>query len=161
MREETTIKEDKKYFIEMRRSFWCDCAYHKSLDYEYDFEEINPAQFRLSKDNKRIDIFPVGMKFHKIHNDVRGHIGDNLEKFIDENFGPNAKPFKEGKNRRKHKTGKNTNGLTMDSKMPVGKWKGTRMKDVPKTFLKYVYENNYSTAEVLQFVKEHHDEIYE
>lgn len=167
MLRETTLKEDKKFIIDERRKLWKQVCEFKCSEHECDFEEINPAQYRILKDNKRIDIFPVSRKFHKIHSDVRGYVGD-LQDFIDQNFSESCRAFKEpkwqqeGYRKRKKKKSKKQDGkqLTMTSLMPIGKYKGTCMKDVPRAFLKYVYEHEYTSAEVMKFVKEHYDELF-
>jgi hypothetical protein len=160
------LKEDRKHIEELRRQFWLQVAESLAFDFEYDLDIINPAQFRLSKDNKAVDLFPIGMKWHKIHNGKRGNT-TTIEKFITDNFGANAAPYKPEiakwhKSTKKRKSNKKRRkALTMDSLMPIGKHKGTCMRDVPRAFLKYVYENEYTSEAVMQFVKAHYTDLFQ
>jgi hypothetical protein len=147
------FKSDKARIVGLRKDFWWQvCEFH-SISFEYDLEKVNDSQFRLSKDNKVIDVYPVGFKYHKIHNNQRGELED-IEKFVNENFGENSRPYEP---KRKH--GRKS-GLTIESRMPIGKYKGTRIKDLDKKYLKYIYENDFSSKEILKLIKENYEELF-
>lgn len=46
------------------------------------------------------------------------------------------------------------NALTDDSPMPFGKYKGTRMEDVPANYLLWLHNQNCQHVEVAQYIRE-------
>jgi len=53
----------------------------------------------------------------------------------------------------------NVDRLTDDSLMPRGKYKGTPMRDVPASHLKYLWDMDYAWGDVKEYIKENLDAI--
>lgn len=51
--------------------------------------------------------------------------------------------------------------LTDNSLMPFGKYKGTKMANVPASYLIWIYENNKCSIEVIKYVRENLDVLKE
>ena len=51
--------------------------------------------------------------------------------------------------------------LTDNSLMPFGKHKGTKMANVPASYLIWIYENNKCSIEVIKYVRENLDVLKE
>jgi len=51
--------------------------------------------------------------------------------------------------------------LIDNSLMPFGKYKGTKMANVPASYLIWIYENNKCSIEVIKYVRENLDVLKE
>ena len=51
--------------------------------------------------------------------------------------------------------------MTDNSLMPFGKYKGTKMADVPASYLIWIFENNKCSIEVIKYVRENLDVLKE
>jgi len=49
--------------------------------------------------------------------------------------------------------------LEDDSLMPSGKWKNTKMKDVPDDYLLYIYENDMAGKRVSEYIEKNLEAI--
>lgn len=51
--------------------------------------------------------------------------------------------------------------LTDESLMPSGKWKGTKMTNIPADYLMYVYDNDMCNRQVREYIESNLDVIKE
>jgi len=51
--------------------------------------------------------------------------------------------------------------MTDNSLMPFGKYKGTKMANVPASYLIWIFENNKCSIEVIKYVRENLDVLKE
>ncbi len=151
MNKDHEIAHERKRNQDLRRKLWDGILATMAIEMECDYEHITPSQFRVSRDNKRVDFYPVGMKYHKIHSDKRGSLPtpEAVEKLMSATFGENARVYFEKKGGKK--------GLTIDSPMPIGKHKGTLIKHLPKAYLSYIYEMEYTSKEVMELLRNNED----
>lgn len=49
--------------------------------------------------------------------------------------------------------------LQDEDKMPTGKWKGTKMIDVPATYFMYLWDNQMANAQVKNYIQRNHEVI--
>jgi hypothetical protein len=73
-------KNDRK-----RKFVWNEIISVLADVFDFDYVQITQSQFRISKGKKKIDVFPVSMRYHDIELNSRGDIED-IEKFIEEHF---------------------------------------------------------------------------
>ena len=51
--------------------------------------------------------------------------------------------------------------MTDNSLMPFGKYKGTKMANIPASYLIWIFENNKCSIEVIKYVRENLDVLKE
>ncbi len=77
--------KQKEKIAEARLIDWSILIDVEQIALDYEVEQINRTQIRLSKNGKRIDIYPKGMKFCRIPENEWGVIPD-LKAFLHEEF---------------------------------------------------------------------------
>lgn len=136
---------------------WCTVAYDIVLKYarlqECDVDKVSESHFVISKDNKIIHIYPILGKYTKEHSGEMGYTGD-LWTFLQKNFGEHSRRFNGVKKVVKTKEKPQRKKININSPMPVGKYKGTPIKEVPKSYLRYILDMGYSSKEVLEFLRQ-------
>jgi len=131
----------------LRKKFWLEVIGYFSDDFNYTVKILTKSQIRvILKNGEIIDFYPVGEKICWVKKGVYETVVD-IEKFIqtvDVVGSPQSKKQK---------------GLTVESLMPIGKHKGIKIKDLPKAYLKYIYEMEYTSPEIMNLIKSNPDLI--
>lgn len=139
------MTKGKKEKQELRKKFWNEVIGYFCDDIGYKVEIINDTQTRVHLAKRlRVDFYPCGEKIHWLEKNLWDKVTD-IEKFIQEEL-PKHKPVKA--------EDKPINKLTIDSPMPIGKHKGTLIKHLPKAYLRYIYEMEYTSKEVMELLRE-------
>jgi|GEM_PF-4462145 hypothetical protein len=72
-------------YKEQKLKEWGEIMEELGCEFSFDIRMINRTQFRLLKEDKTIDIYPLGERFSRIPQNVWGDITD-LRQFLTDNF---------------------------------------------------------------------------
>lgn len=145
MKPSKLFREDRRQIVESRKKFWLEALPVLAFDYGAEFTVFTNSHYRVSKGRKMIDFYPTGARYHIHHLKKRGDLIDSdIEVFMKTYFGDAAK---------EEVVKTKSNRLTIDSPMPIGKHKGTLIKHLPKSYLRYIYEMEYTSKEVMELLR--------
>lgn len=72
-------------YKEQKLKDWFEVMEELGAEFGFDIRLINKTQFRLMKEDKTIDVYPLGERFSRIPQNIWGDITD-LRTFLTDNF---------------------------------------------------------------------------
>ena len=147
------MSDKKKKAAQLRSKFYLEVAHFFSEELEYSVTVFGPAHIRLTRKNHIVDIYSTGEKWHNLKKNKRGDIGP-VDLFIPREFALREETAAEPVYTL-------NKGFQMDSVMPVGKHKGTLLKNVPKNYFKWIYDNYNQKSAMWKFVKDNYDWVHD
>lgn len=154
MNKDPDIKSEKRRAELARIEFWSQVIDYQCLHMDYEYDTINPSHFRLYRGEKVIDLFPVGMRYHKLWSDKRGHVED-VEAFIIKEFRPGA--ITKGLHKSSARSNKKKWETTV---ITFGKHKGKKLHDIPHQYLEFIYTNNYCPPSLWKILDKNKEKFF-
>ena len=144
------MKKDSNKAKKLRKKFWNEVIGYFSDNKQYAINELTPSQTRIILSNgERIDFYPSGQRICWIDRGGKWDDVEDIEKFINE---LGIEEFDRPACIDEPIFSPLPPKLTIHSLMPIGKFKGQIIKDLPKWYLKYIYENRYTSDEIMELL---------
>lgn len=119
-----------------------------SLDLNYEVTRFKEYHFRLSLEQTAIDIYPPNQKYQD-RQTGEYLFYDDIEALIHKYF---DNPVKKVSIRGKAQL-KIDDNEWHNKKIFFGKYYGMNFSDIPHSYLRYIYENNYCAPDIYRFLE--------